>query len=113
NGVSEDDLMNDLNQDSQTHVSKENGTFEISEAEFWNNIPEKPGVSKVIKDLDEAKVIQVHEFLPSQPKKIEEVRGLVIADYQNYLEQKWIEELRSKYDFLVHKEVLNQLDLDE
>lgn len=112
-GTNEEDLMNEFNQESQTHVSKESGTFEISEADFWENLSEKPGVSKVLMVDEEAKVVQVHEFLPSQPKKIDEVRGLVIADYQNHLEEKWIEELRSKYDFVVHKEVLNQLEINE
>ena len=112
-GVSEEELMSEFNQESQTHVSKENGLFEISDTDFWENISEKPGVSKVIMDDEEAKVVQVHEFLPSQPKKIDEVRGLVIADYQNHLEERWIKELRSKYDFVVHREVLNQLNIND
>ncbi len=30
-------------------------------------------------------------------KKLDEARGLITADYQNYLEKKWIKELREKY----------------
>lgn len=42
-------------------------------------------------------------------KQLNEIRGMVTADYQNYLEKQWIEQLRKKYPYKVNKEVLNQL----
>lgn len=44
-----------------------------------------------------------------EPKKLDECRGLVIADYQNYLEKIWIEQLRVKYPVNINKEVLETL----
>jgi peptidyl-prolyl cis-trans isomerase SurA len=40
-------------------------------------------------------------------KTIPEAKGLITADYQNYLEKQWIASLRSKYQFTVEKEVLS------
>ena len=34
------------------------------------------------------------------------VKGPVISDYQNYLEQKWVRKLRKKYPITVNDEVL-------
>lgn len=42
----------------------------------------------------------------NRPETYEDVKGLVISDYQNYLEQKWVRKLRKKYPVSVQKEVL-------
>ncbi len=57
--------------------------------------------------LKENKIIFVNEVLKPQPKSLAESRGLVTADYQTFLENKWIEELRNKYKIIVNKEVLS------
>jgi peptidyl-prolyl cis-trans isomerase SurA len=48
-------------------------------------------------------------FIPSTPKLLDETRGLVITDYQNYLEQTWLEELSKKYSFKVIEENIYNL----
>ena len=47
--------------------------------------------------------------IPAGPKKLEEIRGLVISDYQNHLEEEWIKELRAKYRVVVRNSVLYSL----
>ena len=43
------------------------------------------------------------------PKPIEEVRGQLIADYQAFLEQQWVEQLRQKYTVTINKPVYQQV----
>ncbi|HSY62703.1 MAG TPA: hypothetical protein VK796_12550, partial [Cytophaga sp.] len=42
-------------------------------------------------------------------KTFEEARGLVISDYQGYLESQWIEELKKKYPVVVNEAELQKL----
>lgn len=58
---------------------------------------------------DENIVLYLNEKVPPQPKKLKEVRGLVTADYQTFLEKKWIESLREKYKVKINEEVLNKI----
>lgn len=51
----------------------------------------------------------LREIIPPQPKSLDEVRGLVISEYQTYLEKQWIDELRNKYHWQVNEEVLKSL----
>jgi peptidyl-prolyl cis-trans isomerase SurA len=51
-----------------------------------------------------------NRILKPEPKEIDECRGLVTADYQNYLEAKWIERLRSKYTVQVNHELLSEVN---
>lgn len=48
------------------------------------------------------------KILP-QPEEVADVRGLVIADYQNYLEKKWIEELKAKYPVKINRKVYKKI----
>ena len=43
------------------------------------------------------------------PDSYTDVRGLVITDYQNYLEEHWLKNLNDKYKVTVHPEVLNTM----
>ncbi len=52
---------------------------------------------------------KVEEILPVQQKTLQEARGYVIADYQDYLEKRWLEELRKKYPIKVDNKVFKSL----
>lgn len=55
-------------------------------------------------------VVKVNEFVPAQPKSLKEAKGSVIQDYQNYLENNWLESLREKHTITVNQDVLYSLD---
>ncbi len=71
-------------------------------------LSDTPGSKYVF--LDEANFI-VRTVLIRGPehKSINEARGIITADYQNYLEQEWIKELKNKYKVTVHDDVLKSL----
>ena len=45
-----------------------------------------------------------------EPKTLDEARGLYVSDYQKYIEERWIKELRSKYKVTVNKKLLKTID---
>jgi len=50
--------------------------------------------------------------VPPQEKTLEEARGYVIADYQDYLEEKWVKSLAKSYPVKIKKDVLNSIIKD-
>jgi peptidyl-prolyl cis-trans isomerase SurA len=54
-------------------------------------------------------IIRIKEVLPAAPKTLKEARGQVLSDYQNYLEEAWIERLKAKYKIDVDEKVLQGL----
>lgn len=52
---------------------------------------------------------KIEQLIEPQPKTLKEARGYVVADYQDFLEEKWLEELRKDYDIKVKPKVLAQL----
>jgi peptidyl-prolyl cis-trans isomerase SurA len=51
----------------------------------------------------------INEMIAPEPKTLSEARGLITADYQNYLEVEWIKELKRKYTVKVNQNVLSGL----
>jgi peptidyl-prolyl cis-trans isomerase SurA len=49
------------------------------------------------------------EIVPPEPKKLEEARGLYISAYQEYLEQKWLQELKKKYKIKINRKLLKTI----
>mgnify|MGYP003320638155 FL=1 len=54
-------------------------------------------------------VLLVENSHPSGPKALNEIKGLVIASYQDQLEKAWVASLREKFDVQVNEEVKAQV----
>jgi peptidyl-prolyl cis-trans isomerase SurA len=54
-------------------------------------------------------LLKIHEVLPPSPKKLSEIRGIVIADYQNHLEKEWVDSLKQVYVINVNEDVLQKV----
>jgi len=52
---------------------------------------------------------KVDDILPKAYKSIDEARGFIIADYQDYLEGIWINELKNRYKVEIDQEALSTL----
>ncbi|MFC2086764.1 peptidylprolyl isomerase [Bacteroidota bacterium] len=107
--ISNKDVVEEFKQDSVTPLKMSEGTF----AKGWNslldNMEWEVGVSPVIEENNKFYIVKIEEVLEPQPKSLNAARGLVIADYQNYLEKLWIEELRQKYPIEINKSLLKTL----
>jgi peptidyl-prolyl cis-trans isomerase SurA len=104
---SEKDIMAEVNKNSQLNLQVETKLFNKGENEFvdknWN-----PGISADIKSKDNKTVIVVvNKLLKPEPKSYLDAKGMVTADYQNYLEKEWLETLKKKYPVTIDKNVLS------
>ncbi len=88
----------------------ESGTYEKGQRPLLNGVTWKKGISDNIDSPDgTTSFVVITDVLPAAPKKLEESRGYVIADYQSKLEAEWVKELRTKYAVKVNKEVQESL----
>ena len=53
--------------------------------------------------------LKIEEFLPAGPKTLQEARGYIVADYQDFLEKKWLEDLMKTYKVKVNEKVFNSM----
>lgn len=112
--LSKEEFMQQYNTDSQLALQVEEGLYEKGENEMIGKVNWQEGIYET-RQNNRSVLIVVREILPAAVKPLEDIRGLVISDYQNYLEEIWVENLRNKYKVTVNEQALGtiyeQLDI--
>lgn len=104
------DVLQAIYQDDTTAVIQfEQGNFDSGQGPFMDGMKWKKGALRVIVHDTIYQVQVLRKILPSAPEALSEIRGLVMADYQDYLELQWIEELKQKYQVSIHQEGLKKV----
>ncbi len=98
---SKKDLEAKYNQRTALTLQVESGIFEITEKSVLEKIQPTVGIHKVELE-DRFVLVYVQEVLAPESKPFDQVRGLVISDYQNQLEKEWVEKLRIKFPIEVN-----------
>ncbi len=102
-------ILSKFNSNSPLSVSAQKGVFSVKEQEALKLAKWKKGVGKPFQWKDKVLIVQVQEVLPSRRKNLPEVRGLLIADYQAYLERLWVAGLRQKYQVEVDRSLIQKI----
>lgn len=99
--------------DSATVVAGEYALDEKGHSLFVDNairesgITETAGQTKVYSDKDN--IVTAIKVVAPTTKQLSEIRGIVTAAYQDYLEKQWTEGLHKKYNVKIHEEMLDQI----
>lgn len=102
-GKSADFIKENLNSGTDVEVLEKEGVFEEGNEVLPKNIIFKPGVTDIIKEGDYYFVTRVNKVLPAGDKSLEECRGKVVNDYQQYLEENWVSDLKKEFNINVNK----------
>lgn len=108
---SDKEILETANKTSQLNLSIEN-IFYLKNEKPVINANWKAGIVPTdYEDPNEKKVvvIVVNKILPMSPKTLPECRGMVTADYQNYLENEWLTYLKNKYKVKINEDVLKTI----
>ncbi len=90
-------------------VEIEDNLFEPNDNSLVDKMNWEANTFEVFEMDDKSVLIVINNLLEPEIKPLSEIRGLVTADYQTYLEKKWINELRNNYDIEVDKKVLKKI----
>ena len=92
--------------DSIQYVKIEKGLFVQGDNKAIDKFGFKVKKAEFTPTEDYPYVFVVGKLLKNTPEDYTDVRGLVTADYQEYLEKEWIKYLRNKFSVEVFKDVL-------
>jgi peptidyl-prolyl cis-trans isomerase SurA len=105
----EKEIVDAINKTSQLNVIPESITYLKGENKNVDANWKKGVIATDIKEGKDNKVtiIVVNSVMGKTPKTIAEAKGMITADYQNYLEKEWLAYLKNKYVVKVFEDVLN------
>lgn len=107
--IDQDSLLKRINQSNPLNLTVKSDKFEKTENSIIDQIQWKKGLTKNMSINNTVVFVKVKKVLKAEPKKINEIRGVVTSDYQTFLEKQWLEELRNKYSVSVNETVLKSL----
>ena len=108
--LTDEEITKLLNKDSQLNLKIESGKYLKNDDPVIDSIPWVVGITPNINTNGSVAFVKISQLIPKQAKTLIEARGLITADYQNYLEEKWLEELKTKYKVEINKEVLSAIE---
>jgi len=103
----EKEITEVINKTSKLNVAVENITYLKGENKDVDANWKEGVVAADIKKDNNVQVLVVNKVLGKTPKTIPEAKGMITADYQNYLEKEWLAYLKNKYSVKVNDDVLN------
>ncbi|RAU83803.1 peptidylprolyl isomerase [Pontibacter arcticus] len=101
-------LADNLNASNPLAVQISEKKFQKGENKALDAVNWQPGTYTLQQNGREYLIIIENVLAPAY-KQLNEVRGLAISDYQNYLEQQWINELREKYPVKIREDEVEKL----
>lgn len=111
-GKTAEEIKTSINKNNKINVLLNKGNFEVGDRELPENLEIKTGVSTIYPSNDTFVVVNITNVLPEGVQSLDAVKGRVLSDYQNYLEETWMKELRNKYKVEVNKKNLKRLKKD-
>lgn len=103
-------LRNTFNSDSVIRIRVEKGLFKKGDNALIDREVFKVADADVKPVKDYPIDATFGKLLKKGPEDYTDVRGIVTADYQDYLEKQWVEELRRQYPVVVNEEVLKTVN---
>jgi peptidyl-prolyl cis-trans isomerase SurA len=104
-----DQIKEKLNTKDKVQVMTNIGVFEEGNEALPKSLKFEPGISEIIKEGQYYFVVKVNKVLPAGEKTLEECKGKVINDYQQFLEQNWVENLKKEFTVKVNQDVFENV----
>ena len=109
--LSLEEIMDKINTDEEPdNLKSVEGKYEEGQNELIDQVGWEARVSEDIQNQNGSiTFVQVNKTVEPTPKSLNQAKGFIVSDYQEYLEKEWIKELRAKYPVEVNKEVFYSL----
>nr|WP_294776974.1 peptidylprolyl isomerase [uncultured Flavobacterium sp.] len=98
-----------LNVDNVVNIMTKSGVFEEGNDALPKNTKFEVGLSDIVKEGEYYFVTKVDKVMPKAIKTLDECRGKIVNDYQQYLEQRWVDDLKQEFTVKVNKDVFEKV----
>jgi len=98
-----------LNVNNVVNVMTNSGVFEEGSDALPKSTKFQVGISDVFKEGEYYFVVKVDKVLPAGVKTLEECKGKIVNDYQQYLEQGWVDDLKKEFTVKINYDVFEKV----
>ncbi len=109
NGKSIAYIKEKLNTNGKINIVEKSGLFEEDFDVLSEYKALSKGISNIITKDGYYFVVEVLSVKEPEAKLLSECKGKVVSDYQQYLEDTWINELKKEFDIKINKDVFQNI----
>jgi len=102
-------IKDTLNVENVVNIMTNSGVFEIGNDALPKSTTFEVGISEIIKEGEYYFVTKVDKVLPEGVKTLDECKGKIVNDYQQYLEQRWVNDLKQEFTVKINNEVFDSI----
>ena len=103
------DIKDKLNVDNVINVMMNSGVFEEESDALPKTMKYDVGVSDVFSEGEYYFVTKVDKLMPAGVKTLEECKGKLINEYQQYLELRWVDDLKSEFTIKINNDAFEHV----
>jgi len=103
------DIKDKLNVDNVINVMMNSGVFEEGSDALPKTMKYDVGVSDVFSEGEYYFVTKVDKIMPAGVKTLEECKGKLINEYQQYLELRWVDDLKSEFTVKINNDAFEHV----
>jgi peptidyl-prolyl cis-trans isomerase SurA len=103
------DIKDKLNVDNVINVMMNSGVFEEESDALPKTMKYDVGVSDVFREGEYYFVTKVDKVIPAGVKTLEECKGKLINEYQQYLELRWVDDLKSEFTIKINNDAFEHV----
>ena len=107
--INSKNVLDIINKESELNLRVRTNKFDKEQTLYLKDKNLTKGVNAPYEFDGKFYVLKVSDLLPPAQKELNEAKGAITSDYQNYLELKWLEELAKKHPITINKTVLYSL----
>jgi peptidyl-prolyl cis-trans isomerase SurA len=111
-GNSPKEIKDKLNTNEVVNIMINANTYEEGNETLPKGTKFEVGVSQVLKDGEYYFATKVEKVLPAGVKSLDECRGKLTNEYQQFLEQHWVDDLKEEFTVKVDQNVFEKIKAD-
>lgn len=108
-GKSIDYIKEQLNKGGKVNIMSKSGLYEEDYDVLTQYQNVSKGVTSIVSKDKYYFVLNIIDEKPAGAKELSECRGKVISDYQQYLENHWVDELKKEFSIHINQEVFSKV----
>ncbi len=103
------EIAENVNKMEELQLSVDQRKFEKGDHPLIDEEPWEKGLSGIRENKGAHVFVHRLETIDPEPKELKEVRGLIIARYQDHLEKQWVKKLRETYPYKINNRQLKKI----
>lgn len=107
--VTPEQIKEKFNTADKVQVMTNTGVFEEGNEALPKELKFEKGVSEILKAGEYFYVSKVNAVIPASEKSLEECKGKITNDYQQFLEQNWVGDLKKEFTIKINDKVFDNV----